>query len=379
MKNTTRSNTEKIIEEATSVTEHEELETLIIASIETLKWQKMKCGIDEVLKLVQDSLKENISRESFDKILQSLIDSYFVKSNSISNTIFLSIPKNNTNRDAFNIKEELQFFKNELVKEFTCFTQAFFPEINSLKNQVLTPDARITNRSLTHSDISTSHISASRDQSPFNKIIQTDMFTNTINNEVKLRNLKDAFINELHGKITGIIKDQIKLQNSDQESTENSTAIQRKGTELLKNEIKKREDLIKTLSDTIKELTAAKSQPVTKPIPSFEDDSASNSNLNRPTFIEKFEPLSEHLAAQEVILNNVDLEEPPQSKNEKGSLEDQLEEVKKKKQEGFYVTKKGYSKDTSSSQNLYPRNTIVVAGDSIINGVFEDRLGKIMW
>ena len=65
---------------------------------------------------------------------------------------------------------------------------------------MLTPDAPITNRSLIHSDVSTSHISASRDQSPSNKIIQTDMFINTISNEVKLRNLKDAFINELHGK-----------------------------------------------------------------------------------------------------------------------------------------------------------------------------------
>ena len=47
----------------------------------------MKCGIDEVPKLVQDSLEENISRESFDKILQSLIDSNFVKYNSISMTV----------------------------------------------------------------------------------------------------------------------------------------------------------------------------------------------------------------------------------------------------------------------------------------------------
>ena len=36
----------------------------------------MKYGIDEVLKLEQDSLKENISRASFDKIL---IDSDSVK------------------------------------------------------------------------------------------------------------------------------------------------------------------------------------------------------------------------------------------------------------------------------------------------------------
>ena len=68
MEYTTHSNTEKIKEEAPSVIEHEELETLIIASIETLKRQKMKCGIDEVLKLVQDSLEENISRESFDNL-----------------------------------------------------------------------------------------------------------------------------------------------------------------------------------------------------------------------------------------------------------------------------------------------------------------------
>ena len=44
----------------------------------------MKCGIDEVLKLVQDSFEEKISRESFDKTLQFLIDNNAVNSNSIS-------------------------------------------------------------------------------------------------------------------------------------------------------------------------------------------------------------------------------------------------------------------------------------------------------
>ena len=52
MENTTYRNTEKITEEAPSVIEHEELETLIIASIETLKRQKMKSGIYEVRNLV---------------------------------------------------------------------------------------------------------------------------------------------------------------------------------------------------------------------------------------------------------------------------------------------------------------------------------------
>ena len=102
----------------------------------------MKCGIDEVLKLVQDSevlklvqdsLEVNISRESFDKTLQFLIDNDSVKSNSVSNRICLSIPKNNTCRNAFHIKEELPFFKNELVKEFRRLTQEFSAEINPLK------------------------------------------------------------------------------------------------------------------------------------------------------------------------------------------------------------------------------------------------------
>ena len=118
----------------------------------------MKCGIDEVLKLVQDSLEENISRESFDKTLQFLIDNDSVKSNSVSNRVCLSIPKNSTCRNAFNIKEELQFFKDELVKEFKRLTQAFLAEINSLKNDVLTPDAPHTNTPLTHSDVILNHL-----------------------------------------------------------------------------------------------------------------------------------------------------------------------------------------------------------------------------
>ena len=138
MENTNYSTMEIITEEAPRNIKHKELETLTVASIETLKRQKMKCGIDEVRKLVQDSLEENISRESFDKTLQLLIDNDSVKSNSVSNRVCLSISKNNTCRDAFNIKEELRSFKKELVEEFNRLAQAFFAEINSLKSDELT-------------------------------------------------------------------------------------------------------------------------------------------------------------------------------------------------------------------------------------------------
>ena len=83
----------------------------------------------------------NIFRESFDKALQILTDGNSVKSNYFSNRVCLSIPKTNTYRDAFNVKEELQSFKSKLIEEFNRLTQAFFGEINSLKSDVLTTEA----------------------------------------------------------------------------------------------------------------------------------------------------------------------------------------------------------------------------------------------
>ena len=138
--------------------------------------------------------------------------------------------------------------------------------------------------------------------------------------------------------------------------------------------MKKKGDLI--LSYTIKELTAAKSDSLTKSIPSFVVDSVSNSDLNNPTSTEKSEPLIDQLT-QEVDSNNVDEEEQPQNKKKKQSLQDQLEEVKKKKEE-CCASKKYYSEDHNTSNNryLHPGNTIVIVGDSIINGVFEGKLHR---
>ena len=60
----------------------------------------MKCGIDKVRKLVQDSFEENISLESFDKTLQHLIDNNSVKSYPVSNSVCFVLPKYNTCRYA---------------------------------------------------------------------------------------------------------------------------------------------------------------------------------------------------------------------------------------------------------------------------------------
>ena len=51
---------------------NEELETLIMVSIQTLKSSNKKCGKDEVFELVINSLEREISREIFE-IFESFI------------------------------------------------------------------------------------------------------------------------------------------------------------------------------------------------------------------------------------------------------------------------------------------------------------------
>ena len=86
--------------------------------------------------------------------------------------------------------------------------------------------------------------------------------------------------------------------------------------------MKKKEDLIKTSLDTIKELASAKSQkslPLNKAILTSVVDSDSNLDINSPTSIENSEPPSKILT-QDFNLNNIDGEEPPSNKKKKRSL-----------------------------------------------------------
>ena len=72
-------------EEIRNIIHDKEIKVLIFASIETLKCQKSKSGKDEVFKLVKNTIEDNITRDIFDKTLDSLIESGFVKCSLISN------------------------------------------------------------------------------------------------------------------------------------------------------------------------------------------------------------------------------------------------------------------------------------------------------
>ena len=55
------------------IVDNTELQTLILASIQTLKRNNNRCGTEEVFQLVLESLKSDFIKECFDKILDFFI------------------------------------------------------------------------------------------------------------------------------------------------------------------------------------------------------------------------------------------------------------------------------------------------------------------
>ena len=140
------------------------LETLIIASVRTLKRGNKKCGREEVSKLVNDTLCNEICKDLFNETLDSLIENQFIKCNIISNRECLSLPKDSelhhrsiqstqedssvhehqnfcalsdseTNRKSFPFKEELEAFKVQIISEIK---NLIHKEISALKEAITT-------------------------------------------------------------------------------------------------------------------------------------------------------------------------------------------------------------------------------------------------
>ena len=119
-------------EEILNTINDKEIEVLIIASIETLKHQKSTCSKDEVFKLVKDTTEENITRDIFDKALESLIESGSVKCSFTSNRTCLSLRKHNAIENS-NLQGNFNNFKEDLIEDFDNLKSAFLQRLNHLK------------------------------------------------------------------------------------------------------------------------------------------------------------------------------------------------------------------------------------------------------
>ena len=125
--------------------ENDEVELLIIASIQTLKRKKKRCGRDEVFELVEDSTDDDtVTKKTFNKLLNWLINSNSVKLNTIGNRECLSLPTESIKRNRqnqlenhFNVENCFKNLKSVITDEFESLKKSFLKEVIIFKNELL--------------------------------------------------------------------------------------------------------------------------------------------------------------------------------------------------------------------------------------------------
>ena len=105
-----------------------------------LKRSSKKCGSNEVFDRVQTSLDTDITRETFDELLQNAVENHAVKLRTIGDRECLSLPKeeakdadtisNRTKSDLEVFQLQLDKFKSSLYEQFNSFKQSFITEVS---------------------------------------------------------------------------------------------------------------------------------------------------------------------------------------------------------------------------------------------------------
>ena len=93
--------------------EDKEIEMLIIASIATLKRSIKKCGRNEVFDLIQSSPDSDITFETFDELLQDIIEVNAVKLQTVGERECLFLPKEE--------QKDLDVTANRAINNLTPF------------------------------------------------------------------------------------------------------------------------------------------------------------------------------------------------------------------------------------------------------------------
>ena len=107
--------------------EGRDLKTLIVASRETLKCSNKKCGKEDVLNLVQESVDNEIRKEHFEERLNKLIKCHSVQIKLVGTRTCFSILKKAQHSKShkkcneslrINVNKELSKSKNTAIEEF---------------------------------------------------------------------------------------------------------------------------------------------------------------------------------------------------------------------------------------------------------------------
>ena len=134
------------LEEVPHIIERRDLETLIIASIETLKRNNKKCSKEEVLHLVQESVDSEVTKGHFEELLGKLIKCHSVQIKPVGTRTCLSLLKEAQHSKRhkqfneslrINVNEELSKFKDSVIEKFDALKSSFLAEVHSFKKRHL--------------------------------------------------------------------------------------------------------------------------------------------------------------------------------------------------------------------------------------------------
>ena len=122
------------------------METLVVASVETLKCNNKKCGKEEVLHLVKESVDSEVTEEHFEELLDKLIKCHYVQIKLVGTRTCLFLPKraqySKSHKEfneslRINVNEELSKFKVSVIEEFDALKSSFLAEVDSFKKRHL--------------------------------------------------------------------------------------------------------------------------------------------------------------------------------------------------------------------------------------------------
>ena len=134
------------LEEVPHIIERRDLETLVVASIETLKRNNKKCGKEEVLHLVQESVDSEFRKEHFEELLEKLIKCHSVQIKLVGTRTYLSLPKgaqySKSHKEfneslRLNVNEEVSKFKVSVIEEFDARKSSILAEVDSFEKRHL--------------------------------------------------------------------------------------------------------------------------------------------------------------------------------------------------------------------------------------------------
>ena len=203
-----------------------------------------------------------------------------------------------------------------------------------------------------------------------NDIFQSEV----IFEKLKVTKLKNDLIDDLRVEIKDIIKNELESLHSNSTC---STTNYINAFESFKRELDVKERMITQLLNTVKGISTVNITQSAKPRPIFtcENETKTNNISDMKTNQNEREGIINVTHNDNIVTNSQAL---------KISLSEQLENVKRQKKEEFFQFKSKQPIDNNmiesisklKHQGLYPNGTTVIVGDSIINGVIEERINK---